>query len=112
MKETIKQLELFFRSSNFGRGIRLGIALALPFAILYGLGYFEFALPIVIGAFLNAPGDVPGSRKRKVNAILISIGLTMLVTAVILFYKTLFTFITNSNGRDRLFYIPAICLWI
>lgn len=87
MKETIKQLELFFKSSNFDRGIRLGVALALPFAILYGLGYFEFALPIVVGAFLNAPGDMPGSRKRKVNAILISTGLTMLITTVILFTK-------------------------
>ena len=87
MKGTIKQIELFFRSSSFARGIRLGVALALPFAILYSLGYFEFALPIVIGAFINAPGDVPGSRKRKTNAILISIGLTMLVTATILFTK-------------------------
>jgi len=87
LKETIKQLELFFRSSNFARGIRLGVALVIPFAIFYSLGYFEYALPIVVGAFLNAPGDMPGSRKRKVNAILISTGLTMLVTAVILFTK-------------------------
>ena len=87
MKKLIKQLELFFRSSNFARGIRLGVALALPFAIFYSLGYFELALPIVVGAFLNAPGDMPGSRKRKVNAILISTGLTMLVTAIILFTK-------------------------
>jgi uncharacterized membrane protein YccC len=87
LKETIKQLELFFKSSNFDRGIRVGIALALPFAILYALGYFEFAIPIVLGAFLNAPGDMPGSRKRKINAILISTGLTMLITAIILFAK-------------------------
>lgn len=87
MKETIKQIELFFRSSNFDRGIRLGVALALPFAILYALGYIELAIPIVVGAFLNAPGDMPGSRKRKVNAILISTGLTMLIVAIMLFTK-------------------------
>lgn len=87
MKETIKQFELFFKSSNFDRGIRLGVAIAVPFAILYSLGYLELALPIVVGAFLNAPGDMPGSRKRKVNAILISTGLTMLITAIILFTK-------------------------
>lgn len=87
MKETIKQLELFFKSSNFDRGIRVGVALALPFAVLYALGHFELALPIVLGAFLNAPGDMPGSRKRKVNAILISTGLTMLITTIILFAK-------------------------
>lgn len=87
MKETLKQIELFFRSSNFDRGIRLGVALALPFAILYALGYIELAIPIVVGAFLNAPGDMPGSRKRKVNAILISTGLTMLIVAIMLFTK-------------------------
>ena len=103
MKDTIKQLELFFRSSNFGRGIRLGIALAIPFAVLYGLGYFEFALPIVIGAFLNAPGDVPGSRKRKVNAILISIGLTMLATAVILFTKPYLPLLLIAMGMIAFF---------
>ncbi|MFD0932659.1 FUSC family membrane protein [Psychroflexus salinarum] len=87
MKETFKQLELFFKSSNFDRGIRVGVALAIPFAVFYALGYFELALPIVLGAFLNAPGDMPGSRKRKVNAILISTGLTMLITTIILFTK-------------------------
>ncbi|MBZ9778435.1 FUSC family protein [Psychroflexus sp. CAK8W] len=98
MKETIKQLELFFRSSNFGRGMRLGVALALPFVILYSLGYFEFALPIVVGAFLNAPGDMPGSRKRMVNATLISIGLTMLITAVILFTKPFLPLLLIAMG--------------
>ncbi len=40
-----------------------------------------------MGAFLNAPGDIPGSLKRTVNAILISIGLTMIITTIILFCK-------------------------
>ena len=44
----------------------------------------------MVGAFLNAPGDIPGSLKRKVNAILISIGLTMFITAIILFSKPYF----------------------
>lgn len=40
-----------------------------------------------MGTFLNAPGDIPGSLKRKVNAILISTVLTMLIFAIILFSK-------------------------
>lgn len=87
MKEKIKQIELFLKSSNFDRGIRIGAAIAVPFALLYFLGYFEFAPAVVVGSFLNSPGDVPGSIKRKVNAILISISLTMLITAIILFAK-------------------------
>jgi hypothetical protein len=87
LKEKLKQLELFLKSSSFDRGIRIGFGIAVPFTVLYFLGYFEYAPAIVIGAFLNAPGDIPGSSKRKVNAILVSIGLTMVITAIILFSK-------------------------
>jgi uncharacterized membrane protein YccC len=87
LKEKLKQLELFLKSSNFDRGIRLGVAIAVPFALLYFLGYFEYAPAVVVGAVLNTPGDIPGSIKRKVNAILISIGLTMIITAILLFSK-------------------------
>lgn len=87
MKEKLKQLELFLKSSSFDRGIRIGFGIAVPLAVLYLLGYFEYAPAVVVGAFLNAPGDIPGSTKRKVNAILVSIGLTMVITAIILFSK-------------------------
>ena len=87
MKEKLKQLELFLKSSNFDRGIRLGVAIAVPFALLYFLGYFEYAPAVVVGAVLNTPGDILGSIKRKINAILISIGLTMIITAILLFSK-------------------------
>ena len=87
MKEKLKQLELFLKSTNFDRGIRLGVGIAVPFALLYFTDYFKYAPAIVIGAVLNTPGDIPGSIKRKVNAILISIGCTMLITAIVLFSK-------------------------
>jgi uncharacterized membrane protein YccC len=87
LQEKLKQLELFLKSSNFDRGIRLGVAIAVPFALLYFLGYFKYAPAVVVGTFLNTPGDIPGSIKRKVNAILISIVLTMVITAIILFSK-------------------------
>ncbi|RRO17184.1 FUSC family protein [Flavobacteriaceae bacterium 14752] len=87
MKEALKDLELFLKSTNFDRGIRLGVGIAAPFAFLYFIDYFEYAPAAALGAFLNAPGDVAGSTKRKANAILISIGLTMLITAIILFTK-------------------------
>jgi uncharacterized membrane protein YccC len=87
LQEKLKQLELFFKSANFDRGIRLGVSVAIPFILLYFLGYFEYAPAVVVGAFLNTPGDIAGSKKRKVYAILISIVLTMLITALILFSK-------------------------
>lgn len=87
MKEKLKQLELFLKRSNLDRGIRLGVGIAVPIIVLYFLGYFEYAPAIVVGTFLNTPGDIAGSIKRKVNAILISIGLTMIITTIILFSK-------------------------
>ncbi|MFT4838653.1 MAG: putative membrane protein YccC, partial [Oleispira sp.] len=87
MKKKLKQLELFLKSSSFDRGLRIGIGITIPLVLLYFLGYFEYAPAVVVGAFLNAPGDIPGSFKRKVNAILISIVLTMLITTLILFSK-------------------------
>lgn len=55
--------------------------------MLYFLGYFEYAPAVVLGTFLNAPGDIKGSIKHKVIAILISIGLMMFITTIILFSK-------------------------
>ncbi len=83
LKDLIKQLELFLKSTNFDRGIRIGVGIVVPFGVLYLLGYSQYAPAVVLGTFLNAPGDIPGSFKRKVNAILISIGLTMVITAII-----------------------------
>jgi uncharacterized membrane protein YccC len=87
LKEKLKQLELFLKSSHFDRGIRIGVGIAVPLAALYFLGYFQFAPAVAVGTFLNAPGDIPGSVKRKVITILVSTGLTMIVTAIILFSK-------------------------
>lgn len=67
--------------------MRLSVAVVTPLVVLSFFDYFEYAPAIVMGAFLNAPGDIPGSLKRKVNAILISTGLTMLITTIILFCK-------------------------
>ena len=87
MNRHLNTIELFLKGSNLYRGIRLTTAVVAPLVVLYFLGYSELAPSIVVGVFLNAPGDIPGSLKRKINAILISIGLTMLVTCVILFFK-------------------------
>ncbi|WP_405384151.1 FUSC family membrane protein [Maribacter sp. LLG6340-A2] len=87
MKEKLTQLELFFKSTSFDRGVRLGVGIIVPFAILYAIGYFEYAPAIVVGVLLNAPSDIPGSKTRKVHAILISIVLTMVISLLVLFAK-------------------------
>ncbi|MFA7275137.1 MAG: FUSC family membrane protein [Crocinitomicaceae bacterium] len=90
LREQLKNIELFLRGSNFYKGLRLSFAVVTPLAVLYAFGVVQYAPAIIVGAFLNAPGDIPGSLKRKFNAILISIGFTMLITTIILFLKPYF----------------------
>lgn len=90
MKAYLKVIEIFLKGSHFYRGVRLTFAVVFPLVVLNLLGYFEYAPAIVMGAFLNAPGDIPGSLKRKVNAILISTVLTMLIFIIVLFCKPYF----------------------
>lgn len=87
LKALLKTIEIFLRGSHFYRGLRLTFAVVAPLFLLSFLDLFEYSHAIVMGAFLNAPGDIPGSLKRKVNAILISTALTMVITAIILLCK-------------------------
>ncbi|MET2984223.1 FUSC family protein [Aureibaculum conchae] len=90
VKETLKNIELFIKGASFYRGIVLTIAVIIPMVLLYVIDQTSIILPIVFGTFVNAPSDIPGSLKRKVNGILISIVLTVAVTAIVLFAKPYF----------------------
>ncbi|MCM4169596.1 hypothetical protein DHD08_18095 [Arenibacter sp. H213] len=83
MKDWLRLSSLYFRSAYFFRACKFTVAVLLPLVTLGLLGYIEFAVPIAIGVFLNAPSDIPGSLKRKVYGILISIALTMGVTLIV-----------------------------
>ena len=91
IKNNIKTIELFLKGSAFYRGIVLTISVVIPLFFFYSIDLFIYAPPIVLGAFLNAPSDVPGSLKRKINGILVSILLTALVTFTIFLAKPIFT---------------------
>lgn len=88
IKESIRLSSLYFRSSYFFRACKFTLSVLLPIVTLGLMGYMEFAVPISIGVFLNAPSDIPGSLKRKVYGILISIVLTMGVTVIISLSQT------------------------
>lgn len=83
LKERINSLYLFFKSSNFFRGLIVTIAILIPLTTLIPMGHSDYAISIAIGILLNAPSDIPGSLKRKINSILISIALTMVVTFIV-----------------------------
>ncbi len=90
LKDTLKNIELFLRGASFYRGVILTVSVAIPIGVLFAINQSAIILPIVFGAFVNAPSDIPGSLKRKVNGILISIALTVAITGIILFVKPYF----------------------
>ncbi|QRM87899.1 hypothetical protein FG167_01225 [Lacinutrix sp. WUR7] len=90
LKSYLKTTELFLKGSSFYRGVVLTIAVVLPLFIFNAIGLFAYAPAIALGTFLNAPSDIPGSLKRKINGILISIVLTMLVTFIVFITKPVF----------------------
>lgn len=91
LKIHLKNIELFFKGSSFYRGVVLTFAIVLPLVIFNSINLFQFAPAIALGTFLNAPSDVPGSLRRKINGILISVALTTLVTFIVLITKPIFT---------------------
>ena len=90
IKDYAKVIRLFLKSSNFYRGIVQTIAVLIPLASFYAFGHIAYAIPIAIGVFLNAPGNAPGTLKRKIYSILISTSLIMIVTLLMSFAKTHF----------------------
>ncbi|WP_338035247.1 FUSC family membrane protein [Lacinutrix himadriensis] len=90
LKTYLKTTELFLKGSSFYRGVVLTVAVVLPLFIFNTIGLFAYAPAIALGTFLNAPSDIPGSLKRKINGILISIVLTMLVTFIVFITKPVF----------------------
>ncbi|WP_211357856.1 FUSC family protein [Bizionia gelidisalsuginis] len=90
IKNNIKTIELFLKGSSFYRGIVLTIAVVIPLFLFNYIDIFKYAPSIVLGAFLSAPSDIPGSLKRKINGVLITILLSTLVTFIILICKPIF----------------------
>jgi hypothetical protein len=53
-------------------------------------------LHLLLLVLFKCPGDIP-EVSRKVNAILVSIGLTMVITTIILFSKPFYPFISSNH---------------
>ncbi|MBU2996983.1 FUSC family protein [Cellulophaga baltica] len=90
LKEYLKAITLFLKSSNLYRGIVQTIAVITPLIAFYFFSDITYAIPIAIGVFLNAPGNIPGTLKRKTLSTLVSITLTMIVTVLVSFSQVHF----------------------
>lgn len=96
IKDYINAIVLFLKSSNFYRGVLQTIAVLIPLASFYAFGQITHAIPIAIGVFLNAPGNTPGTLKRKIYSILIGTSLIMAVTLIMSFAKINFLLLITA----------------
>ncbi|MDW5289909.1 FUSC family protein [Formosa sp. PL04] len=87
IKDNLKSIELFFKGSHFYRGLILTTSILIPLFLFHFIGLFSYAPSIAIGIFVNAPSDIPGSLRRKINGTLLSIIITTVTTCIILFAK-------------------------
>ncbi|MBO0590311.1 FUSC family protein [Cellulophaga sp. E16_2] len=87
IKEFLKDILLFLKSSSFYKGVLQTVAVITPLIVFNSFGNITYAIPIAIGVFLNIPGNIPGTLRRKIYSTLISIVLTMAVTLIISFAK-------------------------
>jgi len=76
----IKELFQFLKSNDFSKAVLIGIAITLP--IVFGLVFnqLEIGLAIGFGAFWCSPSQVSGKLTHKINGILLSALLIMIVS--------------------------------
>lgn len=76
----IKELFQFLKSNDFSKAVLIGITITLP--IVFGLVFnqLEIGLAIGFGAFWCSPSHVSGKLTHKINGILLSALLIMIVS--------------------------------
>jgi len=70
----------YFSSTDFSRGFILAIAIVSLIAVAYSIGRLPMGIGMAIGAFLVAPGDVPGNFRHRLFGMLTALGLGVGVT--------------------------------
>lgn len=83
IKSKWKEGPRYLRSFDLYKGFILGLSILLAILVSLQLGRLETGISLVIGMFVSAPSDVPGSVRHRVNgiiaALLLSICLTFLI---------------------------------
>lgn len=75
-----KELLQFLKSNDFSKAVLIGIAITLPIVLGLVFNQLEMCLAIGFGAFWCSPSHVSGKLTHKVNGILLSALLIMIVS--------------------------------
>ncbi|MEO8933059.1 MAG: FUSC family membrane protein, partial [Xanthomarina sp.] len=82
VSENYKELLQFLKSSDFSKAILIGFAITTPIVIGLFFDHLDIGLAICFGAFWCSPSDVTGSLRHKINGILFSALLIMIVSFI------------------------------
>ncbi|MCG2429711.1 FUSC family protein [Aequorivita xiaoshiensis] len=82
VRESLKELSEYFKSTDFSKAILLGIALTIPIIVGIKLDMLEIGITITIGAMLASPSDVSGGIRHKITGILLATLLSMIISFI------------------------------
>lgn len=82
VRETLKELSEYFKSTDFSKAILLGIALTVPIIVGLKLDMLEIGITITVGAMLASPSDVSGGIRQKITGILLATLLSMIISFI------------------------------
>lgn len=82
VRETLKELSEYFKSTDFSKAILLGIALTVPIIVGLKLDMLEIGITITVGAMLASPSDVSGGIRPKITGILLATLLSMIISFI------------------------------
>ncbi len=87
------------RNAEYSKGFSFVIAAVTPVAVAYYLGNLFLGIPMALGVLLCSPSDVPGSLRRRVKGITLSI-----VAAVFA------TLLAGSAGTYSVLFVPVLLI--
>ncbi|HLV14207.1 MAG TPA: FUSC family membrane protein [Xanthomarina sp.] len=82
ISKNYKDFVQFLKSSDFSKAVLIGIAVTIPILIGIFFNQLDIGLAICFGAFWSSPSDVSGKRHHKINGILFSALLIMIVSFI------------------------------
>ena len=81
--QQVKDFFNLLKTAEFSKGIRFAVAAIVPLLVT---GYFEVlevGMAMAIGVLLTSPSDVPGSLRRRVIGVSLSVVIAVLATLII-----------------------------
>ncbi|MCX2837364.1 FUSC family protein [Salinimicrobium sp. MT39] len=78
-----RQLQSFFtllKTGEFSKGIRFAVAAIVPLLVTSQMGEIKIGIAMAVGVLLTSPSDVPGSLRRRVIGVSLSIAIAVAAT--------------------------------